>query len=248
MIKYGDETVRLRVATYNIHKCQGFDRKILPERIVAVIREMNADVVCLQEVVNAPGGLAHWNQAEEISHALPGWAWRFGPNRPLYGGTYGNMTLSQAPVVRCVNHDITQDGREKRGVLETELALGSKKRIRLFNVHLGTGFGERRLQARRLVDEVLAHGDRPACRVVMGDFNEWTKGLTSRLMGDSFESVTPRHVLGHRRTFPGMLPLLTLDHCYYDPPLELEHTELWRSRTALVASDHLPLLATFRYE
>ena len=43
-----------------------------------------------------------------------------------------------------------------------------------------------------------------------------------------------------------MLPLLTLDHCYYDPPLELEGTELWRSRTALVASDHLPLVATFR--
>lgn len=238
--------MRLRVATYNIHKCQGFDRKTRPERIVAVIREINADVVCLQEVVNAPGGLRQWNQAEEIWRALPGWAWRFGAARDLYGGTYGNMTLSQTPVVRCINHDITQEGLERRCVLETELALGNGRRVRLFNVHLGTGFQERRLQGRKLLDEVVAEGERQGPRVVIGDFNEWTRGLTSKLMADSFESVTPKHVLGHRRTFPGMLPLLTLDHCYYDAPLELEKTELWRSRTALVASDHLPLVATFR--
>jgi endonuclease/exonuclease/phosphatase family metal-dependent hydrolase len=43
-----------------------------------------------------------------------------------------------------------------------------------------------------------------------------------------------------------MLPLLSLDHYYYEPPLELEQARLWRSRTALIASDHLPLIADFR--
>jgi endonuclease/exonuclease/phosphatase family metal-dependent hydrolase len=47
------------------------------------------------------------------------------------------------------------------------------------------------------------------------------------------------------KTFPGMLPFITLDHCYYESPLELLTTQLWRSKIALVASDHLPLLADF---
>jgi endonuclease/exonuclease/phosphatase family metal-dependent hydrolase len=51
-----------------------------------------------------------------------------------------------------------------------------------------------------------------------------------------------------RATFPGMMPFVTLDHCYYDPPLKLIETKLWRSPRALVASDHLPLIAEFRWE
>lgn len=241
-----DRAPRLRLATYNIHKCQGFDRKVVPERIITVIREIKADVVCLQEVVNAGGGLPHWDQAEQISRSFPGYCCRFGPNRPLYGGTYGNMTLTRLPSEPGQNHDITHPGREQRGVLETEVALRHDRRVRIFNVHLGTGFRERRHQAGRLLNDVLTNGPSSAPRIIIGDFNEWTRGLTSRLLADSFSKAKARHALGYGRTFPGMLPLLTLDHCYYEPPLELEHTELWRSRTALVASDHLPLIATFR--
>jgi endonuclease/exonuclease/phosphatase family metal-dependent hydrolase len=40
--------------------------------------------------------------------------------------------------------------------------------------------------------------------------------------------------------------LLTLDHCYYESPLQLEETLLWQSRSAMIASDHLPLIAEFR--
>ena len=40
--------------------------------------------------------------------------------------------------------------------------------------------------------------------------------------------------------------MLSLDHCYFEPPLLLEETRLWRTRTALIASDHLPLIANFR--
>jgi endonuclease/exonuclease/phosphatase family metal-dependent hydrolase len=238
--------MRLRVASYNVHKCQGFDRKVLPQRIATVLQEIAADMVCLQEVVNAPNGVGPWNQAEEIAEAFPGWAWCFGANRELFGGTYGNMTLSRVPLQRWANHDITQPGHERRGVLETEICVGAAQRLRVFNVHLGTGHRERRYQAGRLMDEVLASAEGQGPRVVLGDFNEWTSGLTTKLLKEAFESVEPRHVLGHRRTFPGMLPLLSLDHCYYEAPLDLEETELWRSRTALVASDHLPLVATFR--
>jgi endonuclease/exonuclease/phosphatase family metal-dependent hydrolase len=236
----------LRFATYNIHKCQGFDRRVVPERIVAVLEEMNADVLCLQEVVNAPGGPAPYDQAGQIARAFPGYAAAFGANRPLRGGTYGNMTLTRLPLIRWNNIDITGK-REERGVLQTDLASGNGGVLHLFNVHLGTGFMERRFQAGRLMSEdVLEQPGLPGPRLVLGDFNEWTRGLTTRLLRGSFQTFRPQHAMRFPKTFPGMLPLMTLDHCYYEPPLELQETRLWRSRTALIASDHLPLLADFR--
>src|SRR5437868_8144795 len=88
---------QLRVATYNIHKCRGLDRKVSPERIVAVLHELEADIFCLQEVVDAP---MHpiWDQAGKIAAALPGYKPCFGYNRPLHGGRYGNMTLTRLPL------------------------------------------------------------------------------------------------------------------------------------------------------
>lgn len=240
------ESERLRVATYNIHKCQGFDRRTVPERVIAVLRELDADVLCLQEVVNAPGGSRLFDQAGEIARALGEYGWYFGANRPLRGGTYGNMTLCRLPVLNWKNIDITQK-REPRSVLQTDIRLGESRLLHLFNVHLGTGFMERRSQASRLMsDDVLAQPGLKGHRLVIGDFNEWTRGLTTRLMRDSFQTFQPKHALRFPKTFPGMLPLMTLDHCYYEAPLELVRTEVWRSRTALVASDHLPLVAEFR--
>ena len=49
--------VNLRIATYNIHRCRGMDRRVVPARIVEVLREINADVIALPEVIGAgPAG------------------------------------------------------------------------------------------------------------------------------------------------------------------------------------------------
>lgn len=237
---------RFRVATYNIHKCKGFDERTSPERIVSVLSELDVDVFCLQEVVNAPDGSPLYDQAGEIARALPGYTSVFGANRALRGGEYGNMTLSRLPLTGWKNLDITQK-REPRGVLQTDLALNGADVLHLFNVHLGTGFMERRYQAERLMSEdVLRQPGLAGSRMVVGDLNEWTKGLTTKLLRDSFQTFEPKHAMRFPKTFPGMLPFMTLDHCYYEAPLELVETKLWRSRTALVASDHLPLVAEFR--
>ena len=241
-----DGKTRLRVATYNIHKCKGFDERTVPERIVAVILELEADVLCLQEVVNAPGRSPLYDQAGEIARALPRYEWAFGTNRPLRGGGYGNMTLSRLRLLGWQNIDITGK-REPRGVLQTDLELREGAVLHQFNVHLGTGFMERRYQAGRLMSEdVLLQPGLRGSRLVIGDFNEWTKGLTTKLLRDSFQTFEPKHAMRFPKTFPGMAPFMTLDHCFYEAPLELVETKLWRSRTALVASDHLPLVAEFR--
>ena len=242
-VKEGE--IRFRVATYNIHKCQGFDRRIRPDRIIEVIHELHADVICLQEVVDAPAAGARFNQAGEIARALSDYAVCFGTNRPLYGGNYGNMTLTRFELNRWMNHDVTHK-REERGVLQADIDLGRNAVIHVFNVHLGTGYRERRAQAERLLSAEVLGQDQSGPRLVVGDFNEWTRGRTTKMLRGSFRTFRPEHGLRFPRTFPGMLPLLSLDYYYYEVPLELEATKLWRSRKALVASDHLPLIADFR--
>lgn len=237
---------KFRIATYNIHKCRGFDLRMLPSRVIAVIAELDADIVCLQEVVNAPDAESKYDQAGQIERAFPQYTMVFGSNRQLQGGTYGNMILSRFPVRSWRNHDLSRDGRERRGVLQAAVEAPDGQTVHLFNVHLGTGHMERRFQARKLLKpEVLEQPGLDGPRLVLGDFNEWTRGLTTRLLTDRFQTFRPHHAGRFPKTFPGMLPLLTLDHCYYEPPLHLLSTRLWRSRKALVASDHLPLLAEF---
>ena len=64
----GRRPIHLRVATYNIHRCRGMDRRVMPARIADVLREIDADVIAMQEVVGAGPGST--GQAEEIGAAL----------------------------------------------------------------------------------------------------------------------------------------------------------------------------------
>lgn len=235
-----------RVVTYNVHKCRGLDRRVRPARIAAVLRETEADLIALQEVLSVEGSQAERDQARFIAEEL-GLSYRIGENRRLDGGAYGNVILSRLPLKRVENYDITWREREPRGCLRADATLGPSDIVHIFNVHLGTAFFERRHQARELVGErIIGNPSLEGARIVLGDFNEWTHGLASQLLGTHMESADIRHHLRRARTYPGMLPFLHLDHIYYDPSLELERLTLHRSRTALMASDHLPLVADFR--
>jgi endonuclease/exonuclease/phosphatase family metal-dependent hydrolase len=118
--------------------------------------------------------------------------------------------------------------------------------LHVFNVHLGTAYLERRHQARKLIDgAVLRNQELEGRRVMLGDFNEWTRGLTTRLLSAHLKSADVRTHLQRSRTYPGVLPILHLDHIYFEDTLEMSSLKLHRSRTALVASDHLPLYADF---
>lgn len=240
---------RIRVATYNVHKCKGLDRRTSPERIAAVIEELDADVVAIQEIHNIHEGSPKYDQARSIHERLKQYEWRFGENRTLQGGPYGNMTLSRLPVQFCRNYDLTWHHRERRGCLRTDVLLERDIVLHIFNVHLGTSFLERRHQGRKLLSaEVLSGREYRGARIVVGDFNEWTRGLVSRAMADAFESVNLRKFMRYTRTYPGILPLLHLDHFYYDKQLSLRSFRLHRSLMALIASDHLPLVAEFQIE
>ena len=49
----GKRQVDIRIATYNIHRSRGMDRRVVPSRIAEVLRDIDADAIALQEVVGA---------------------------------------------------------------------------------------------------------------------------------------------------------------------------------------------------
>ena len=236
-----------RITTYNIHKCQGLDRRVRPKRIADVLREIDADVVALQEVVGMDEAAREHNQVHSIAEEL-GMDFRIGENRRLRGGAYGNALLSRFEIVADRNHDLTWRRYEPRGCLEVTVTPPAAERlpVQIFNVHLGTGFFERRYQAHRLFEAIGGdNSDLSSPKIVLGDFNEWTRGVTTRLMCFHLNSAEPEQRLGRARTYPGVFPILHLDHVYYNSALKLQRISVHRSRLALAASDHLPIVAEF---
>jgi endonuclease/exonuclease/phosphatase family metal-dependent hydrolase len=238
---------QFKVVTYNIHKCIGMDRRYSPERIVDVLHEINADIVALQEVVCIEDSPRE-NQLLYIAEHSGLKYYCMGENRRIRGGAYGNAIISRYPFNEVVNYDITKQKREPRGCLRADIKVGSSL-LHLFNAHLGTSFLERRHQARLLVsNDILNNGTLFGKRILVGDFNEWTRGLTTRLLKLHLESIDLRYNTLWARSYPGLLPILHLDHIYFDQGLGLENFSLHRSRKALLASDHLPLIANFAVE
>lgn len=183
------------------------------------------------------------NQVHAIADEL-GMDFCIGENRKLRGGAYGNAVLSRLPIIADRNHDLTWRMSEPRGCLQVTLTNPSTA-LQIYNVHLGTGFFERRYQAHRLFEVISADPSSSAPRIVLGDFNEWTRGLTTHLLSFHLNSAEPEPRLGRARSYPGVFPLLHLDHIYYDSLLTLNKITVHRSRLALAASDHLPIVADF---
>ena len=233
---------KIRVATYNIHKGRGLDGRIRIERIARVLKAIDADVVALQEVVSHKGFSIEDHQAgylaqqSEYFHII-------GETRKHRGGVYGNVTLSRWDFEHTRHVDLSVSGREERGVLRTDIRLGTCL-VHVFNVHLGTSHLERRKQATRLIDrDLLKALDIRGPRIVLGDFNEWTSGLVTRTLSGEFHLTDLRVHLPRSRAYPFGLPLLGLDHIYYDHHFCVERAHFHRSPLSLIASDHLPLVA-----
>jgi endonuclease/exonuclease/phosphatase family metal-dependent hydrolase len=231
----------LRIATYNIHGCRGIDRRTRPERIARVLREVSADIVALQEVVGP--GLHGGGHLEELGASL-GMGSVMAPARQVRGHQFGNAVLSRFPMEHHAQHDLSWRNCWERNMQRVDINV-SGRILHVYNVHLGTAILERRHQARR-VATIVSDRHVAGPKIVLGDFNEWTRGLTTMLLSAKLKSVNLRDYLPRRRTYPGLFPLLHLDHIYYAGELDIVGVELFRTRLSLVASDHLPLVADVR--
>ena len=67
---------KLRIVTYNVHRCRGIDNRERPGRIVDVLREIDADVIALQEVLSIEGKSREKNQARFIAESWASTTWR----------------------------------------------------------------------------------------------------------------------------------------------------------------------------
>lgn len=231
----------LRIATYNIHRSRGLDGRTSPARIADVIRSIDADVVALQEVIGAsPTSPGH---AEELG-ALLGMGWVMAPARHLRGALFGNVVLSRLPIRHHAQYDLSWKTCEPRCCQRVDIAVGNDT-LHLYNVHLGTAILERRHQAERLGAIVHDRRIHPP-KVVLGDFNEWMRGLATAILSEKLQTIDLRQHLRRRRTYPGVFPVLHLDHIYYDGQVEVVKLDLPRTRLSLLASDHLPLVAELK--
>jgi endonuclease/exonuclease/phosphatase family metal-dependent hydrolase len=223
-----------RVATYNVHRCVGLDRKRDAGRIASVIRELNADVIGLQEVDNRSDGAGESAQMDFLARktgydAIPG------PTIKRSNGHYGNVLLTRRPVVEKREIDLCFSCREPRGAIEALLSVHEGE-IRVIVTHLGLTFSERWFQIARLVD-VIQEKTSPLF-VLLGDINEWfPTGRGLKLL---------HGLLGKppvTRSYPSWRPFLALDKIWVKPKEALERIWVHKSRLSRVASDHLPVVA-----
>jgi endonuclease/exonuclease/phosphatase family metal-dependent hydrolase len=228
----------LRCATWNIHGCIGRDGRHDPQRTQAVLREIDADLVALQEV-------AVLDEAPELLDFLAGaggWTAVPGPTLQRPGGQYGNALLTRLPVRHRERIDLSIPGREPRGAIRVLVdwqGLG----VQFLATHLGLQPRERRIQIRRLLHTIEHPPDsaRPAIAVLAGDLNEWFLwGRPLRWLHAHFGSATAP------RSFPSGCPLFSLDRIWVEPPERMLQTRTWRSHLARQASDHLPVIATLQ--
>jgi endonuclease/exonuclease/phosphatase family metal-dependent hydrolase len=234
-------SITLRLATYNIHRCRGMDRRTDAARIARVIAGLGVDLIALQEVIGpGPEGMG---QAEEVA-ALLGMTPVMAPTRMLRGRPFGNAIIGRFPVTHHEQYDISWRDREARGCQRVDLDVGPGI-LHLFNVHLGTSILERRSQAVHLA-RILDTPSIGEPKIMLGDFNEWLRGPATRVLLERLDSLDLRTHLRRRRTYPGLLPLLHLDHIYYRGRVEVCRVQLGRTGAALMASDHLPLVAELK--
>jgi endonuclease/exonuclease/phosphatase family metal-dependent hydrolase len=239
-----EEASSIRVVTYNIHTCVGVDRRYDPHRIAAVLRQIDADIGCLQEVDARPGIGSHADQWAYLGEAT-GCRVILGTGIRDHRRRFANAILTRFPVLTARTIDLTVAGCEPRGAIDADLLVGDRV-LRVIATHFGLRAGERLLQANRLMTalgENLAVSRREAdALLLMGDLNEW-RGRSGairtfdRRLGPSAAA----------RTFPSWLPVLALDRIYADGPAVLSDVSVYRTPLARLASDHLPLVGSLNW-
>lgn len=227
--------MRLRLVTWNIHSCVGTDRRYDPGRIASVLKQLDADVIALQEVDWRSPPHEGLDQLAFLARSL-GMDAVTGPNLIDHRGEFGNALLTRWRVDHVTHIDLSQPGREPRGCIDARIMLNNQS-IRVLNTHLGLSRPERTAQLRKIAHHLAGEEIADVC-CLLGDINEW---LPARVSG---RPIMPAHFSSvcAPRTFPSNKPVFRLDRVYLSPaPVGLTRDRRV-SVLARTASDHLPVV------
>ncbi|WLS09997.1 endonuclease/exonuclease/phosphatase family protein [Shinella sumterensis] len=224
------------IASYNVHKCIGVDRRFDPERTASVIAEIDADVIAVQEADKRFGersGLLNLETLERDCGLVPV------PITSLSSsghGWHGNMIMIRKGVVGAVRQ-LKLPGVEPRGALVVTLDLPRGK-LRLVAAHFGLLKRSREQQAMAILASVAEEEAMPT--LLVGDLNEWRVGRRSSLarLQPTFDPAS-----GAVPSFPSRFPVLALDRALGHPHDLVTSVEVHDTPLARIASDHLPIKA-----
>jgi endonuclease/exonuclease/phosphatase family metal-dependent hydrolase len=239
--------MRIRIATYNIHKgIGGVDRKYQLDRIRETLALHRPDFVLLQEVEEGMRRTDHHRQVDLLAELLGLRHRTYFPNvRHRSGGQYGNAILSRFPLTETSNIDLTVPSTKRRSVLHARFrvrghGISHPRTIHVFNLHLGLSALLRRIQIRRFLEcHPFAHVHPRTPILVAGDFND----VGGRLGPDFLIPAGFRTYAQRIRTFPAWGPVWPLDGVYVRGDVDLLDVHRPSDRIARFASDHLPLFA-----
>ena len=227
--------MELTFASYNIHKAVGLDRRRDPERIMAVLREIDADVIALQEADRRFGRRVTALPRTLIDES----PWMAVPlnHRPDSIGWHGNALLVRRGMT--IAAAVPLPTLEPRGAVRADLIVADR-RVRVVGMHLDLSGLRRRHQVRAILDHLDAcDGHCPS--VLMGDLNEWSQhGGALREFGSGWQVLAPG------RSFPSRSPLAQLDRIAHSYGWCDVHAHVHHSALAARASDHLPVVARLR--
>lgn len=227
----------IRVASYNIRRGLGTDWRRSLRRCIAVLREVDADVIALQE--SDPDFTEHLEAeaAEAIEAMTPYVAVRVEGNDDAAVAWRGNMMLVRAgtDVARSTSVAL-QSPEQPRGAVVADVRVAGSE-FRILGLHLGLLGGWRQQQA----VTVLQHIEQSAPRlpmIIMGDFNEWRAGR-----GSLPHFMAEHDIAATGLSFHSRLPVASLDKIMHSRDLQAVSAGVHRSPLARKASDHLPIWA-----
>lgn len=225
----------IRVASYNMRKGIGTDRRRAPERTLEVLREINADIVALQEADRRFGERAQVitpNLLERHSD------WQAVPlgMRAASMGWHGNAILIRkaAQIVDC--ETIHLPALEPRGAVMADIRVDGAV-VRVVGMHLDLSGLWRKRQAQAIIAH-LASSTRQYPTILLGDLNEW-----SATLGCLREFGRHYAIADTGPSFHATRPVARLDRIMVSHDLRIADCGVHRSSVARNASDHLPVWA-----
>ncbi len=219
----------MRIATYNVHDCIGRDNIYDPLRIIGIVKDLDADIIALQEItLDHAGEILQLICVHTNMHVADGTMFTRGIGR------YGNVLLCRNKIDSFRIHELPHPDRELRGVILAQIHWDGMP-LRVFATHLGLSRRERRQQIIHLA-ELCVEGGPPI--ILMGDLNVWHGGSELKPLTDiGFSNCS-------ERTFPTWpRPLISPDRIMVQQPVAIDTCERHIAGKAKIASDHYPLIA-----